>query len=64
MKLPRKLFIYVENEGQGDDEFLSVSKDLKDITVEEKGKRLRVGEYELKRQVEVVTETNIVAEVG
>jgi mRNA-degrading endonuclease RelE of RelBE toxin-antitoxin system len=63
-KLPKTLYIHIENEGDKANEFLSVSRDLKDITVEEQGKRLRVGEYVLQRQVEVVTETIIVTEVG
>ncbi len=62
MKLPKTLYIYVENEGQGEDEYLAMETQIKNIDA--KDKRLLVGEYELKQKVEVVTETEIVAEVG
>jgi hypothetical protein len=61
-KLPKKLFITRENPGT-DDEYLGVNQELSEIIVET-GKRQLVGEYELKRQVEVITETTIVTEVG
>lgn len=61
-KLPKTLYVYKENDGT-EDEFLSTHEELDTIAVET-GKRVRVGVYTLEKQVEVVTETNIVAEVG
>ncbi len=64
MKLPKKVYIHIENEGGKTNEYLAVDENLKDITVEEQGKRLRVGEYILQQEVEVVTETRVVTEIG
>lgn len=63
MELPKKLFIYVENEGDEKEEFLSTKEELSEIVVET-GKRQLVGVYELKQKIEVVTETTMVTEVG
>lgn len=62
-KLPATVYIHVENEGEGEDEYFAVSETVEEITVE-RGKRLRVGEYVLNRQVEISTETRVVTEVG
>lgn len=51
--LPKKLFIYRENEGT-DDEFFMVGEVLEDCA--QKGEVVLVGVYELKEQLEVTLE--------